>query len=278
MTQPQPGWYPDPADPDRQRYWAGDAWTAETRQLDDLAPAVVERHAAFDPDTSGTATQRTGQMPFYRGPASSPINLQARLKTADGVPLAGWWWRVLAWFLDWLLLTLASFFYAGFTPDYTKGLTAWQNDYLQAFRAGSTAVPLPFDPQYAIAVPMAIGEAVSVGVACVYVIVMLHFTGATLGQLVLGIRVVPEGQGLAPRPLAMSHVIRRVLGWNVLPAGLLVAGILLVGNGFNAFLGMLCILGGSMYSLLAALWAAWDPKRQGWHDKIAGTQLIRLER
>lgn len=30
-AQPPVGWYPDPAQPGRQRLWAGDRWTAETR-------------------------------------------------------------------------------------------------------------------------------------------------------------------------------------------------------------------------------------------------------
>ncbi len=30
--------------------------------------------------------------------------------------------------------------------------------------------------------------------------------------------------------------------------------------------------------LLGFLWAAWDPRRQGWHDKLAGTVVIRVPR
>ena len=26
---------------------------------------------------------------------------------------------------------------------------------------------------------------------------------------------------------------------------------------------------------LGILWVAWDPRKQGWHDKIAGTVVIR---
>jgi uncharacterized RDD family membrane protein YckC len=28
--------------------------------------------------------------------------------------------------------------------------------------------------------------------------------------------------------------------------------------------------------LLGFLWVAWDPRRQGWHDKLAGTVVIRV--
>jgi uncharacterized RDD family membrane protein YckC len=37
------------------------------------------------------------------------------------------------------------------------------------------------------------------------------------------------------------------------------------------------IVGKTVSSLplgLGLLWMLWDPKRQGWHDKIAGTQVI----
>lgn len=30
--------------------------------------------------------------------------------------------------------------------------------------------------------------------------------------------------------------------------------------------------------LLGFLWMAWDPRRQGWHDKLAGTVVIRVPR
>jgi uncharacterized RDD family membrane protein YckC len=30
--------------------------------------------------------------------------------------------------------------------------------------------------------------------------------------------------------------------------------------------------------LLGFLWVAWDPRRQGWHDKLAGTVVIRVPR
>ena len=29
---------------------------------------------------------------------------------------------------------------------------------------------------------------------------------------------------------------------------------------------------------LGLLWVAWDPKKQGWHDKLAGTVVVRARR
>jgi uncharacterized RDD family membrane protein YckC len=27
--------------------------------------------------------------------------------------------------------------------------------------------------------------------------------------------------------------------------------------------------------MLGALWVLWDPRQQGWHDKLAGTMVVR---
>jgi len=29
---------------------------------------------------------------------------------------------------------------------------------------------------------------------------------------------------------------------------------------------------------LGFLWAFWDPKRETWHDKIAGTKVVRVQK
>jgi hypothetical protein len=40
--RPESGWYPDPADANRQRYWDGKHWTAETRGPNPVAPTQPE--------------------------------------------------------------------------------------------------------------------------------------------------------------------------------------------------------------------------------------------
>src|SRR5688500_7784117 len=67
MSQAPPGWYPDPGAPPGVtpllRWWDGGRWT---------------EHLQHPPQ-----------------PASRPGPT-----TEDGQPLAGWWWRVLAWVID----------------------------------------------------------------------------------------------------------------------------------------------------------------------------------
>ena len=68
--------------------------------------------------------------------------------------------------------------------------------------------------------------------------------GASLGQQLVGIRVVDsETFG----PLKPSQAVVRYIGY-------LISGLPL---------------------LLGYIWAAFDPKKQGWMDKLAGTQVVR---
>ena len=72
---------------------------------------------------------------------------------------------------------------------------------------------------------------------------MWYWKGTTIGGLVLGLRVVR----LDDRPMDLPTALVRALGGAL--------GILM------CFLGL--------------LWCAWDPEKQGWHDKMAGTVVIR---
>lgn len=50
MTQPVPGWYPDPTDPSRQRYFDGNQWT------ENYAPFSARSPVAAQPSKSGMST------------------------------------------------------------------------------------------------------------------------------------------------------------------------------------------------------------------------------
>jgi len=70
---------------------------------------------------------------------------------------------------------------------------------------------------------------------------------ATPGKMVIHARIVDAATGDPP---TRSQAIRRYLGYYVSLFGL--------GLGF--------------------LWVAWDKRKQGWHDKLAGTVVIRPRR
>jgi len=83
-------------------------------------------------------------------------------------------------------------------------------------------------------------------VAVAYFAGMWAWKGTTIGGTVLGLRVVR----LDAQPLAFMVALVRALA----------AGFSII----VLFLGF--------------LWIAWDPEKQGWHDRIAGTVVLRLPR
>lgn len=86
----------------------------------------------------------------------------------------------------------------------------------------------------------------TLGVQLVHALYFIAFwmSGATIGQRLLRLRVVDVRNGA-----------RISLG----KAALRFAGYLVSGIFFN----------------LGFMWAGWDPEKQGWHDKIAGTFVVR---
>ena len=73
---------------------------------------------------------------------------------------------------------------------------------------------------------------------------LMWATGATVGQRALGLRVVDEHTG---QRLVVAQ---------------------LVGRFFGGVLSVACLW-------IGVIWIAFDPRKQGWHDKIAGTLVIR---
>jgi uncharacterized RDD family membrane protein YckC len=81
-------------------------------------------------------------------------------------------------------------------------------------------------------------------VALAYFGGMWAWKGTTIGGIVLGLKVARlDGQ-----PVAFTVALVRALA--------AAFSLLVLGLGF--------------------LWIAWDPERQGWHDRIAGTVVVRL--
>jgi uncharacterized RDD family membrane protein YckC len=70
-----------------------------------------------------------------------------------------------------------------------------------------------------------------------------YWNGQTLGMKALGIRVVKTDGS----PLTLSTSIIRYVG---------------------LFISFLCLA-------IGVIWVAFDPNKQGWHDKIAGTYVVR---
>jgi len=260
-------WYPDPADPARQRYWDGQQWTTHTRAYE---PPPQQPYGQQPYGQQPYGQQPYGQQPYGQQPyGQQGWGYQARPAgptTDDGVRLAGWWMRLLAFIIDAILLDIVtSIITAPLLAPYTIAVTQWVDDLTRGIMQGGefpgygemlATMPGLFEVlgfwrgSAAVLVPIAIWF--------LYFLLMTRYRGGTLGKLMLGLRVVPVGQGRSTERLGWGQSALRAGVW-VIPN---LSGI---GAGFS-FL--------SLFRLLDGLWAAWDGKRQTLHDKVAHTQVI----
>ena len=234
MTQTPADWYPDPNDDRQLRYWDGSAWTA---------------HVAAAP----VAPQPTGPT------------------TPDGELLAGWWWRVLAYVIDTIIISVVSsivsipaqiqmqrdlmpvmerFDRAMQNPDTPPDFGAFFNDYLGIMQQHAFWLVAP-----------------TVILTLLYWVIFLRWKGATPGKLMLGMRVRLRDQA---GTLPWSSIIARMIVqfgvvWTVFVVAFMTASVTMF---------VLWILV-SMIMLIDPLWATWDSKRQTLHDKLAATNVVR---
>ena len=88
---------------------------------------------------------------------------------------------------------------------------------------------------------------VSTVVSALVVILFWRWKQGTPGKLMLRLRIVDAGTGGEP---GLRQWCLRYIGYLI----------------------------STLPLLLGFFWAAWDPRRQGWHDKLAGTVVIRVPR
>lgn len=248
MTLPAAGWYADPTAPPgdnvRLRYWDGAAWTDQVH----VQPPAYAGYAGYP----------AGQpAPGYAQPGYPAYGVPAVPSTPDGVPLAGWWSRVLAQLIDGILLTpVLLLVIAPIVASRWDEITAWYDGVSNAVDHGTAAPPFPsiFDPTTATGLAFILVPAL---VSLVYSIGFLRWKQATPGKLALGLRIRMRE---TPGPLPWSAILSRVgfvAGLSVLAA--------------IPYLGAIF----SLASLLNYLWPLWDSKKQALHDKVAGTNVVK---
>jgi uncharacterized RDD family membrane protein YckC len=81
----------------------------------------------------------------------------------------------------------------------------------------------------------------------VAVIVFWVYRSATPGKMMLSLRIVDAGSGESP---GFGQSIGRYFGYFV----------------------------STIPFCLGLIWVAFDPRKQGWHDKLAGTVVVRAHR
>jgi uncharacterized RDD family membrane protein YckC len=259
------GWYPDPANPAQERYWDGWQWSRNTRSVEQPpghGQAGASQRWPQSPQPQQFSPQQS--QPYYpyppQGGYSAPVPAPGSrgsqaVVTADGVPLAGWWWRALAAVVDWLCVSLVAALIS--IPIYLRLFDQLSEFVSQAVRAGQAGLPAPAPPEVTDLISlndqmwlMVIGMVVGM----VYHSVFLRLRSATPGKLLCGLRVVPVDHG--------RHVGR--LGWSAV----LVRAAIWVGPAALSYL--------LLVQVVDALLPLWHPRRQALHDLAAKTQVVKI--
>ena len=205
--------------------------------------------ALYVPPWAGGAPQPTlpPQPPgMYTPPPGTPSWALAtppvQAGPAPGILYAGFGVRFVAYLIDWVILGFVSgiiWFGAlviGISAVVADRFTTI-NTVGGSFTPDQMAAALMF-AQYVYA-----GLGIAWLVTALYFILMWH-TGGTVGMRALGLRVAREEDG---RPIGLGRATARYLGYLV--------DWLALGIGL--------------------LWVGVDSRKQGWHDKIAGTFVVK---
>jgi uncharacterized RDD family membrane protein YckC len=290
MTQPA-GWYDDPQDPDQLRYWDGIIWSSHISPK--ISPAVAQStigmpHAVApagarpqspgsggaqgaSTDPGGFASPRQGQgqsgsqlSEYGQGPGwpgddfgQQPAGWQSLAATTpDGVVLSGWWKRVLARFLDNIIVSIVALplvlipLKNALTP-----LAAYFQEVFDAAQSGSST--LPAEPDLAqFSSSLLLVSVILLLARVVYEVAFLTTKGATPGKMAVGISVRLRDR---PGPLPLAAALKR--------------SAVLEGGGILALVPVVGSLG-SLFSLIDSLWPLWDDKKQAIHDKAAATNVV----
>jgi uncharacterized RDD family membrane protein YckC len=246
------GWYPDPVNSAQERYWDGWQWSRNTRPRAGAGPATSGApgpgYAAYPAQpAAGQPPGQPGYPAYSRAPAG-PV-----ATTADGVRLAGWWWRVLAAVLDSVLVSaVVSILAFPIWRTMAVKLQAYTDTVFANQASGGTPPPLEIGMLLTPQEQMII-TALSLGVGMLYHVAFLRWRAATPGKLICGLRVVPVDRGRTIEKLSWNTVgIRSAI--RVLP-------------------GITSIL--TVFVLFDSLFPLWHPKRQAIHDLAAKTQVVR---
>jgi uncharacterized RDD family membrane protein YckC len=209
-------------------------------------PSAGNGQAAYTPYPQPNVTRPVGYATTRAG------SVQATA-TADGVPLASWWWRVLAVLIDNMITTaIVTVITFPVWRSLYAALISYFNAVLDAQTSGITPPTLNTTDLISGTSQMIV-TSVTLVVGILYHGGFLRWKSATPGKLICGLRVVPVDRGRDPGPLAWSSIGIRVAVW-VLPS-------------ISAFLGFV--------TLVDVLFPLWNPKRQALHDIAAKTQVVR---
>jgi uncharacterized RDD family membrane protein YckC len=244
------GWYSDPVDPSQERYWDGWQWSRTTRPREsgtraglslrrDAAGGVTGEDSSVDVDASAGGSYGRPQ-------------LRPEPHTSDGVPLAGWGWRLLAVLIDNMIVSTVTAVVLG--PIYLHLVRAVSEVFRTTVEAARTGQRAPAMGELISGREQLIVIGVSLAVQLIYLVVFWRWKAATPGKLVCGLRIVPFDHGRSREPLRWQAILIRAAIW-VLPAAQ----------------GWLFPL-----KLIDGVYPLFHPQRLAIHDLAARTQVVKV--
>ncbi|HEY8854832.1 MAG TPA: RDD family protein [Candidatus Dormibacteraeota bacterium] len=157
--------------------------------------------------------------PGYAPPPQMPGGYQPMAVASPGA-YGGFWIRVVAYIIDFIILAIiGAILSAPLGVHYT-------------------------DPNSLTTPGARTSNGIELLLSLVYFVGLWTYMGGTIGQRILGMRVVDATTG---QPIGLGKAVIRWLG--------------LLLSFFVCFIGV--------------IWVAFDARKQGWMDKIAGTVVVR---
>ncbi len=263
MTQRPSGWYDDPDEPDQLRYWDGILWS--NRTMPKVKPGLEDSHlgapARHEEQTERIDLRKPADP--YAGPRRpQPQQGPGRMsygplpvpQTPDGAQLSGWWRRVGAYIIDYLLvIVVAAIITYPWLSDWMTAYQDWVDDMVTATQQQTQA---PAMPSSVLAFPWQT-MVVNLVLYAIYEITMIARWGQTIGKMATGIRVRQAGtdQLLSLHDSAIRFVIKQV---NIIGALIPVIGSLAV-----------------IFTVVNYLSPLFDRMKQAIHDRGAHSYVVR---
>jgi uncharacterized RDD family membrane protein YckC len=240
--EPPPAAEPEPASTEAASTEAQLAETppAGTPLASDVAPPP-EPPTAPPPPPPPAETPPPAPPPAYAWAQPAPLPPGP----APGYVYVGFWRRFFATLIDGILF--AFVYWILFALLFSRTDTSSWRVFLNVDPV--TGRPLASDAEILAAMQDLIGLWIGLGAIAwlihfLYLVIFWSWQGGTIGQLLLGIQVRREADG---QRIGIGTSILRYIGYVI--------------SVWVFYLGL--------------IWVAFDARKQGWHDKIAGTLVIR---
>lgn len=154
---------------------------------------------------------------------------------ADALEYVGFWLRVFAALIDTIIVAAIVSVIGSFFLHSTSTLNYLISGDVLSFKSAHFA--LAMTPTWPQFVVQELFPAF-------LIVIFWRYRSATPGKMVIRARIVDAETGLAP---STGQLVIRYLGYYI-----------------------------SIFPLcLGLMWVGWDPRKQGWHDKIARTVVVR---